>query len=367
MKIGIDIRSVLKQKTGIGFYTSNLVNYLAKIDSQTLYFLYSHIKLFNFKKRLPKLPGPKFYHKVDRFNFQPGITMKDMDVFQTSSYDIPKFKPTKIVNTIHDIIPLVYHGEQRQEVKRKLEFSIKKILNESDFIVTNSNTTKKDLEKKFAPIHKRIEVIYPGRDESLGPIKDKKNARLYLRKKYGIDKEFILFVGTIEKRKNVKNLIHAFSYLKNKKHIPHLLVVVGMKADCDDGSFDLTKTLHLGDKVIFTGYINRKDMAYFYNTADLFVYPSLYEGFGLPIIEAFSCGTPTVTSSTTSCGEVAGNAAVTIDPQNINELKDAMYRVLNDKSLRKELAMKGLNRAQFFSWEKAARKFKEVFYEVSKT
>jgi glycosyltransferase involved in cell wall biosynthesis len=366
MKIGIDVRSTLKEKkkTGIGYYTLNLINNLALVDPENQYFLYSYIKPFDLKRRPPALPGPNFHHRLDRRSFRPGATMKDMDVFHSSSYDIPKIGSAKLVNTIHDIIPLVHPGDFTEEFLKKLENNIKRILDESDLVVASSNNTKKDLESRFSPISKRIEIVYSGRDESLAPLPEKDKVADLLRKKYGIDGKFILFVGSIEKRKNLTNLLSAFGRLKQEKKIPHSLVVVGLKGRGSEKVFDMVEDLGLEREVMFTDYVPREDMILFYNAADLFVYPSLYEGFGLPILEAFSCGTPTITSSGSSCGEIAGDAALTIDPKDVDALKSAIDRLLGDKGLMRDLSAKGLDRARLFSWKDSAKKFKKIFQEV---
>ena len=364
IKVGIDIRSTLKRKTGIGYYTLNLINYLAKVDSQSSYYLYSYIRPFDFKRRLPKLPGGNFHNRLDRLKFQPNIKMKDMDIFHSSSYDIPKFKSTKQITTIHDIIPLVYSEGYPKDVLKGLEDKIKRILDKSDLIVVDSGNTRKDLEAKFSSAGKKIEIVYPGRDEAFHPIEDKKKIVNYLKEKYNLRKEFILFVGTIEKRKNVANLLRAFFDLKRGKKIPHLLVIVGMKGWGGEEAFNLLENSELKEEVKLLGYIQRKDMIPLYNAADLFVYASSYEGFGFPILEAFSCGIPVITSNTTSCGEIAGDAAFTIDPQNTGALKEAIERISADKGLREDLRSKGLKRARLFSWEETARQFQKIFHKV---
>jgi len=365
MKIGIDIRStLLKRKTGVGYYTSSLVNSLAGIDSGNSYFLYSRIRPFDFKRRLPELPGPNFTHRVDRLGFHPEIRMGDMDILHTSSYDIRGPDAARMITTIHDIIPLVFREGYPGEVLENLENNIKRVLRESVLILADSRHTKKDLEERFSPAPGKIHVLYPGRDESLKPVDNRDKFLAYLKKEYGIDREFILFTGTIEKRKNVKGLLEAFFDLKRDKRIPHILVITGMRGWGGEPALDLLNASDLKDEVRMAGYVRREDLIALYNASDLFVYPSFYEGFGLPILEAFSCGVPVITASTTSCGEIAGGAAYTIDPNDIDSLKEGICRMLNDKTLRSNLKAKGLERVKAFSWEKTAKEFKEICAEV---
>jgi len=369
MKIGIDIRSTLKTKTGIGYYTLNLINSIARVDSDNLYCLYSYIRPFDLKRKIPKLPGNNFEHRIDRFGFRPDIKMRDVDVFHTSSYDVPDFKSgrTKLISTIHDIIPLVYREGYPEEVLENLENKVRTTLKRSDLIVVDSINTRRDLEEKFSHHAGKIRVAYPGRDESFSPIADKEKIRECIKQKYGIDKEFILFIGTIEKRKNVKGLIQAFCELKRERKIPHSLVIIGKKGWGGEPALELLQSLgELKKEVHLVGYIKREDLALFYNTAAVFVYPSFYEGFGFPILEAFSCGVPVITSSTTSCGEIAGDGAYPLVPGDIAALKEAIYKVLYDEATREDLMSKGFNRARMFSWENTAREFVDIFGELTK-
>ena len=369
MKIGIDIRSTLKTKTGIGYYTLNLVNSIAGVDSDNSYYLYSYIRPFDLKRKVPRLPGNNFKHRIDRFRFRPDIKMSDADVFHTSSYDAPDFKSgrTKLVSTIHDIIPLVYREGYPEEVLENLENKVRATLKRSDLVVVDSINTRRDLEEKFSHHAGKIRVAYPGRDESFSPITDKEKIRECIKQKYGISKEFILFIGTIEKRKNVKGLIQAFCELKRERKIPHSLVIIGKKGWGGEPALDLLQSLgEFKNEICLPGYIKREDLVLFYNAAELFVYPSFYEGFGFPILEAFSCGVPVITSSTTSCGEIAGDGAYTLVPGDIAALKEAICTVLYDKATRDDLKSKGFNRARMFSWENTAREFVDIFGQITK-
>jgi glycosyltransferase involved in cell wall biosynthesis len=364
MNVGIDVRSTLKRKTGIGYYTLNLVNHLAKVDDAASYYLYGYIRPFDFKRRLPPLPGPNFHYRIDRLQFRPERTMHDMDVFHTSSYDMRLPRSVRLVTTIHDIIPLVYSEGYPDEVLRGLEENLKRVCAQSAMILVDSYHTKKDVEGRFA-LSGDIKVVYPGRDETFSPPGDKRKAAHYLKQRYGIDTNFVLFVGTIEKRKNVATLIKAFLDLKKEKRLPHLLVIVGMKGWGGQAAFELLEKAEVKRAVRHIGYIRRSDVPLFYGAADVFVYPSSYEGFGFPVLEAFSCGVPTITSDATSCGEIAGEAAVTVRPEDRDELKNAIDTILSDKDLQQSLRKKGHERARLFSWREAAQQFQQIIREVT--
>jgi glycosyltransferase involved in cell wall biosynthesis len=356
MKIGIDIRSTLKKRTGIGYYTMDLISALADIDSANEYFLYSYIRPFDFKRRLPGLPSAKFRHRVDRVRLRPETTMRDMDVFHTSSYDITAPGKAKLVTTVHDVVPLIFPGGYSDDYLSGLEGKLRRVLDDSAVVIADSNNTKKDLASRFPGYEGKIEVIYPGKNESFRPV-DRKTAFQAIKKKYSIDRQFVLFVGGQDERKNSGLLAEAFRQMKNLRKIPHVLVMIG--------KFDSARreALRKGMEkdIVFPGYVDRSDMNLFYSACEVFVYPSLYEGFGLPILEAFSSGAPVVTSSTSSCAEIASTAAMTVDPQSTSAIAEAVLNVIQDRSLSDDLRKKGPLRAGEFSWQDSASRFLDVF------
>lgn len=351
MNIGIDIRPTLKQRTGIGQYTLNLINALAKIDKENRYLLYSKKRLIDRKRKLPKIPGVNFQHRVDYFSFGPERMLKDADIFHASSFDLKKPKHAKLVLTIHDVIHKVYPTVHTPETIASTDRQLKEILPQTSMIITDSQTTKDDFLKWFFFKADRIKVIYPGVNPWFYPEDTGKE-------------KWLLFVGTIEPRKNLKNLIRAFYLLKREHQLPHKLVVLGMKGWMFEDIFKLVGELKLGDDIVFKDYIANEDLRPWYNQAEVFIYPSFYEGFGFPVVEAFACGVPVVTSNTSSCAEIAKGAALLVDPQNFGELSEAILRIVKDEDLKRELIAKGLDRARQFSWEKTARQILSVFLEA---
>ena len=183
------------------------------------------------------------------------------------------------------------------------------------------------------------------------------------KKKHDITFPFILYLGTLEPRKNLKSLILAYNEIK-KKFPEYKLIIGGAKGWGYKNIFQIIDNLGIDKDIIFTGYIPEKDLPSLYNSAELFVYPSFYEGFGLPPLEAMACGTPVITSNTSSLPEVVGNAGIMVDPNNVNQLADAMYKVLTDDNLRRDMIKKGLKRAKMFSWKKTAKETLKVYEEV---
>jgi len=206
-------------------------------------------------------------------------------------------------------------------------------------------------------------VIYTSADPRFKFLRDKEAARSYILHQYGIKDPFILYVGTLEPRKNIPTLIHAFAKVK-KDGFPQKLLLIGGKGWKYEEIFSAINELSLTDQILIPGYVPDEDLVYFYNVADLFVYPSLYEGFGLPPLEAMACGTPVITSNKSSLPEVVGDAALLVDPLDVRALAGAIERVLANEELRAQLSERGLKRAKFFSWKKTAERTWEVYRAV---
>ncbi len=351
MKIGIDIRPTLKKTTGIGKYTFHLINALAEIDSENRYFLYSRKKILDFKRRLPKLPGANFSHCVDYFKKGADAMLPDIDVFHTSSYDLDKPKKAKYVVTVHDVIIKAYPKGHSEKTIKEIDEKLKKVLSEADILVADSHNTKSDLIRFYDVSEERIKVIYPGVH-----LKDIVRHSLST-----IHENYILFVGTLEPRKNIDGLIKAFNWLKKERGVDYKLYIAGMKGWMYEDIFKEYEKSEFKKDIIFKGYVSEGELKALYQNAALFVYPSFYEGFGLPIIEAFSYGVPVVTSRTSSCGEIAGDGALLIDPSSHGEIARALFKIINDNGLAKELSQKGINRARDFSWDRAAQEFVKLF------
>jgi len=351
MRIGIDIRSTLKKQTGIGKYTLNLINALAEIDKVNNYYLYSRKKILDFKRRLPKLPAGNFKHKVDYFKKGIGKVLQELDVFHTSSYDLMRpEKARKFIVTVHDVIIKAYpHGHDEKTIKEADE-QLKRVLSEADLLLADSYNTKSDLVKFYKIEDAKIRVIYPGIAVQLRKLPNWATCEVGQVK-------YILFVGTIEPRKNIQGLIKAFNLLKKEHGMAHKLIIAGMKGWMYEDIFKEYENSEFKNDIIFKGYVGDKELAKLYQNASVFVYPSFYEGFGFPILEAFGYSVPVVTSRTSSCGEIAGDGALLINPENYKEIGEGIFKVINNESLRHELIAKGLNRAKEFTWRKTAREF----------
>ena len=372
MKIGLLSWIIDRKRTGVDNYLYNLINSFIKEGKS------QHMSLIHYNKTsdpvytkvhdviIPTF-GPSKFTKI--FGMPYAIKKEGIDILH-----VPMHWPTQILSfffnynvkkilTIHDITPLLIPETHTAETKRWWLSSLNLIKNRADIIITDSSNTKKDCVKYLDIPKDRIRVIHLAADPMYKPFKNKETAIKDLNNNYNLNLPFILAVGTLEKRKNIPTLIRAFNQLK-KKGIKHKLVLIGGKGWKYNEIFHTIDKLNLKEEVLFMGYVPDEDLVKFYNTADLFVYPSIYEGFGLPPLEAMACGCPVVTSNSSSLPEVVGDAGIMVDPYNSDDLADKIYEILNNRNLRAKLCNKSLKRAKMFNWEKTARETWKVYEEV---
>ena len=371
MKVGIVADRLNRQRTGIGNYVYNLTKEFAKTNEnreKVCLISYEDSDLFpNLNKIIIKNPFKNitkksfyFWHIYLQFKLKKNNFNLDIVHSPENTTLFIKLKSKKIV-TVYDITPYVVPESFTPITLLRYKLLFSKTIKTADKIIAISNRTKKDLINYFNIPAKEIEVIYLAADEKFKLLnKEEING---IRQKYNLNFPFILYVGTLEARKNIPTLIKAFYKLK-KKNIEHKLVIAGKKGWKYKNIFEIMEKLNLQNDVIFTGYVPDEDLPALYNVADLFVYPSLYEGFGLPPLEAMACGTPVITSNTSSLPEVVGDAGIMVDPYDVDGLADAMYEVLTDEGLRANMIKKGLERTEMFSWEKCARETLEVYKKV---
>lgn len=348
----------------------NLTRALIEKNSEHEYYLYCTDKTFelpddmrrpNVHKKLI-VPSTRIIRLP--ISFPVMLAYHGIDVFHCQ-YMGPPFLVTPYVVTLHDILhetyPELYPSKLRYFMSKTYPFGARR----ASKILTVSEYSKKDIMNIYGIPEERITVIYNAVSDEFFQVEDQLVID-EVKKKYRIDSKYIFFVGRLEPRKNIPSLIKAFHFLKEKHKLPHKLVIAGMKDFKYQELFSMVKALNLTDEVIFTGRVEQQDLPLLYNGAELFVYPSYAEGFGLPPLEAMACGTPVITSNTTSLPEVVGNAGVLIDPWNVEELGNAMLKVISDDKLKQELKERGLKQSKKFSWNKAAEKLLECYEDVVK-
>lgn len=268
---------------------------------------------------------------------------------------------TRIVVTVHDVFAWSSPGMSTMLDAVIYRYWLPCILRRADIVITDSQASRRDIVQFLGVANSRIRVIPLGLSKNYKPVAP--TDVMSARARFGLPQNYILFVGSIEKRKNVHGLLQAFAQVK-KRNCGHALVIVGARRLSDSAILEALSSLRIEKDVILTGYVPEEDLPALYAGADLFVFPSFYEGFGLPPLEAMACGTPVVTSNVSSLPEVVGDAALTVDPKDIESLAESMYRILADPGLALDLKEKGLRRAARFTWERVARETLNVYSSV---
>lgn len=374
MNIAIDTRGInLYAGTGIGTYTTNLVKELLNIDDKNSYTLYWYGRNYeSFIRTNSKINiVSKGYHNFfENCYFPENILKNNIDIYHVPqngiglSENIPCIK----VSTVHDLIPYIMPETVGRSYLLKFLKNMPFIIENSDAIITVSEYSKKDILKYFPINSDKVYVAPLAANYNYKPL-NKENCKKFISRKYDIKKPFILYLGGFSNRKNVKTLIHAFSKANKKLTLKHNLVIIGSCRDELNNLKDLCHHLGISSDVIFTGYISEKLLPVFYNACEIFVYPSLYEGFGLPVLEAMRCKVPVIASNISSIPEIAGDAAILIDPFNTNELKNSIINILEDSNLKENLSIKGLTQAKKFSWRNTANltlnAYKEIYEKFS--
>jgi glycosyltransferase involved in cell wall biosynthesis len=364
MRIAINCRSILlTQRTGIGRYTYHLLDNLGKIDHTDEYILHAPRRLFDFKRHLPDFSRyNNFKGRIDRFHQGIGKS----DIYHLPCPDLIGPYSGKLIVTIHDLIYKTYPQSHNPQTIELTEKYMQAITSKADKIICISENTRRDLHSFFDLPTEKTCVVHNGVDHNIFyPLsgQDRLNAAIGL-KEFGIDKPYVLYVGTIEPRKNLTGLLESFALLKLKKVFRGQLVVAGMKGWRTENIGILIKQLGIEQDVIFAGFVSDGKLRQLYNMTEVFVFPSFYEGFGFPILEAFSCGAAVITSQTSSCAEIASEAALGVDPKDTKAMAQAMEQVLTDKILKGSLQKAGLKRAQEFSFLTTAQNTLNVYRKI---
>lgn len=355
MKIYIDARMI--NMSGIGRYIRNIINnnkYIQDITTLSLktdeikYDVNSDIK-FN----------SKIYGIKEQIKF-PYIKIKNKSILHVPHYNIPLLYKGRLITTIHDITHILFPEYLPNKFALYYaKFMIKMALKKSDYILTVSQNTKKDLVKYFNADPQKIVVTYNGVEDTFKPKNSKYYEYLYDRYNISKDKKILLYVGNKKPHKNLKNLIKAISLLKNKEN--YILILSGKGFDGYDELEKMSKDMNLENQIIHTGIVSDEELIDLYNLADLFVFPSLYEGFGIPVLEAMACGTPVICSNTSSLPEVVEDAAYMFDPHDITQIKNSIELLMSDRILYLDLINKGYIQSSKFTWDRC-REMTEIIY-----
>ncbi|MEW5718373.1 MAG: glycosyltransferase family 1 protein [Chloroflexota bacterium] len=367
MRIGIDARLVFYHQAGIGQYILRLTQALAQNNRDDTFVIFKSRKdhtpivaQSNFKRQDMWTPS---HHRIERWAMSVELAPFALDVLHSPDFIPPAWTRCPSVITMHDLAFMLYPRFLTRESARYYG-QVDVAARRADHIIAVSESTKRDTIRLLGVPESKVTVIHEAAHPLFEPIADD-SAGEFVRAHYNLPSEFILFVGTIEPRKNLPTLLRAFRRLRDNYKSEAVLAIAGNRGWLVEQVDQVIAELRLGDTVRFLGNVRNEELVYLYNAAKLFVFPSLYEGFGLPPLEAMACGTPVIVSNVSSLPEVVGDAGLLIDPEDVEALTVAMWRVLTDDKLRRELSEKGLKRAQTFSWERAAHETLAVYRQVA--
>ena len=377
IRIGIDISRTVEEATGVGYYAKNLVHALAKVDSENDYLLYGmfydcYPKGWK-RAAIPKSHNFRLHQNNSlswfvRKKWENGGKYKEkllggIDLLHSTAYTMPLVSNLKVIVTIHDLSCFVYpqyHTEANYQFVTK---NVHQAARRASFIITDSENTKREIIRFLHVPEERIEMIYLAAGEAFNE-KCSPESITQIKNKYRIGKPYLFAVGSIEPRKNLASTLIAFKALIEIKKIDYQFVIAGGKGWKNEAFYRLLKKLNVDEHLVFTGYVPEEDLPALYQGAEMFVYPSFYEGFGLPVLEAMSSGTPVITSNTSSLPELAGDAALLINPAEIFEIYEAMEALATKPQLREELKVKGKEQSKRFSWEQTACRTLEIYQKV---
>ncbi len=371
MRIAIDAHSVGTGLGGNESYATHLIEALAEIDAANDYTLYvtrrEAVERFtnrwpNFAVRttLPHTPLIRI-----PFTLSGELRKNPVDVLHVQ-FTAPPFAPCPVVVSIHDLsfehLPQTFKRRSRTQ----LRITVRRSARQASQVVALSEFARSDIINTYGVRSEKVTAIPLAAPSHFGPVEDE-NELQRVRQTYGIKDDYILSVGSIQPRKNLSRLIAAYSRLRRAqpgRKLPQL-VLVGKCAWLYDETLRTIKELGVSDAVILTGYVPEVDLPALYSGALCFVYPSYFEGFGLPPLEAMKCGAPVIVGNKTSLPEVVGQAGMLVDPFDVNDIASAIEKVISDSNLRSHLRLKGLERASLFDWQETARQTLAVYKKAA--
>lgn len=370
MRIAIDAHSVGTKLGGNESYATNLIEALAEIDHHNQYTIYvtKQEAVDRFRNRWPNfsvrstLPHTPFIRIP--LTLSAELRRNPVDVLHVQ-FTSPPFSPCPVVVSIHDLsfehLPQTFKWRSRKQ----LRITVRRSAREAAHVIALSEFVRRDLIQTYQLSPEKVSAIPLAAPAHFSPVRSAEELQR-VRQTYGITGEYILTVGAIQPRKNLGRLVAAYARLRKFRPDIPKLVLAGKCAWLYDETLSTIKELGLRDSVILTGYVPEADLPALYSGAICFVYPSYFEGFGLPPLEAMKCGAPVIVGNQTSLPEVVGDAAVLVDPFDIEALAAGLDKVISDSDLRAELRVKGLARAERFNWQETARQTLAV-YERSTT
>ncbi len=378
LRIAIDYTSAVNQNAGIGRFVRNLVDAVVANDTTDSFLL---LHAAPNPGRVVNYPGgSNVSHRVLRVNerwtniiwhrLQVPLAADwltgPVDLFHSPDFVLPPVRAARSILTVHDLAFLLYPECADARLRTYLEKTVPRSVQRADYVVADSENTRNDVICLLGVPPERVTVVPGGVDPAFKPVTDPARLAAF-RRTLGLDPvtPYILFIGVIEPRKNLMGLIEAFDILKSRRPLPHKLVVAGRRGWLSDATMERAERSPYRSEIIFPGFIPEGEIATLYSAAEAFAFPSHYEGFGLPVLEAMACGTPVVASRASSLPEVVGDAGMQVDPDDSDRLASALELLALNPEMRADFRERGIARAATFTWDAAARVMLDVYRKVA--
>lgn len=376
MKIAVELQPILKERSGVGWYNYNLIKEFVRIG-----FSFTGLALNCIGTNSIKSVIREFSGYIDIFKFIPyeiyyrmwdyipikynSLFRAKADIYHFFNFIVPPRINGKVITTIYDMVYKKYPDTMTRANYNRLDKNIKRSTEHADIVVTISENSKREIIEYLGAPEEKIRIVSPGVDMDIYSCMYSEEEKKYIRSKYGLPNRYILYLGTLEPRKNINSIIEGYALYKSINKSSDLkLVIAGKKGWMYDSIFESVKANNLLDDVVFTGYIEEVYKPIIYKLSNMFVFPSLYEGFGMPVLEAMAAGVPVITSNSSSLPEVAGDAGLMVEPKDIQAIADCIAKLDSDSNLRNELITRGLERSKLFTWEQSAEKLIQIYKEL---
>lgn len=358
MRIAIDASGAAREQgTGVSVYVEELARALAAAAPADEFFLYYRFSRLRDKKLFLEPPGPNFTTVVPPMHV---LKARGIDIGHGPDSRLLNLGRAKVV-TVHDVFSLVSEEWADKKFRRKKADRYRRIADKADLIICDSKSTMRDFARLHPGTESRLRVVPLGVSNRFHPLSDEECTPVLER--LGIRRQYLLHVGNVARRKNLAALIEAFEKVADR-HPELLLVLAGRFSYGREDVLEKGRASRFSNRIVFPGYVPREDLPALYSAAEVFVFPSFYEGFGLPAIEACACATPVVASDTSSLPEILAEAAQLVSPSDSDGMAEAVEKMLADESCRDELSRRGVGRAGLFTWERTARETLAVYREA---
>jgi glycosyltransferase involved in cell wall biosynthesis len=375
MRIAIDGIPLAEPKTGIGHYTFELARGLAALAPEHDFELVAHVPIqteidaaFDADRPLPAnlravhAPVNSLSRRWWTIGLPLYVQRRGVILFHGTNYKIPLWNRCRTIVTIHDLSLLLHSHTHQEELVRRARLRLPATARMASKIITDSESVKREICEHLRIRPEKIAVVPLAPRRAFRPVAEAEAASA--RRRLGVEDDFLLFVGTVEPRKNLLTLVRAFDELTRRTSLRPQLVIAGKKGWLTEELYALVEQSGLSPRILFTGYISDEDLAALYSSCRVCAYPSLYEGFGLPPLEAMSCGAPVITSRIPVIMETVGDAARLVEPTDVRELADCIHGLLTSEAERRRLSAEGIAHASRFTWERTARLTLDVYDEV---